>query len=532
MPGKKKYLHDAVVAEPHVGRWYAWPYLLSPAPAAMFVANAHVKLLESFVAYPAAHASALLDPALRGGPFVGCDPTQVDDVKALLDATKSEAADALRFARAVAELDALLAAEAHGYSLEPLYPRVPAALRGYVELTYDLANRASFRFFEPLLYRSRYWVESRQGVCLSRTSNRRRGFVFTTPRLASEVDLSIDLPLRSPALDALYRARREPTDVGALADALGLDARGAGRLDAFLAEGAPRRGERYRGAGARVRYFGHASVLIETAEVSVLSDPVPSHGDDTGAARFTDADLPENIDFVLITHNHQDHCMLEPLLELRHRIGCVVVPKAVGGTLLDPSLQRTLRAAGFRHVVELGELESMPLPGEGAEVVALPFLGEHGDLDVRTKAGYLVRAGGRALMLLADSNNLEPELYAHLAADVGPVDVIFLGMECVGAPMSWLYGPLFVNPPARKMDQSRRLDGSNARKAFDIIERFSPGRVYVYAMGQEEWLAHITTLRYTEQSPAILESNGLLELCRARRIEAERLYQKYEFVLA
>ena len=49
--------------------------------------------------------------------------------------------------------------------------------------------------------------------------------------------------------------------------------------------------------------------------------------------RYTYADLPETIDYVLITHNHQDHCMFETLLQLRHRIKNIIVPKNNGGGL-------------------------------------------------------------------------------------------------------------------------------------------------------------------------------------------------------
>ena len=43
---------------------------------------------------------------------------------------------------------------------------MPDQLRGYVELTYDLSNRANARFIEPLLYRSRFYQEASQSVSL------------------------------------------------------------------------------------------------------------------------------------------------------------------------------------------------------------------------------------------------------------------------------------------------------------------------------------------------------------------------------
>jgi hypothetical protein len=76
---------------------------------------------------------------------------------------------------------------------------------------------------------------------------------------------------------------------------------------------------------------------------------------------------------------------------------------------------------------------------------------------------------GRAISCLADSNNIEPKLYQYVHSITGDVDILFLGMECDGAPLSWPYGPLLTKPLARKMDQSRRFDGSDCRKAVEIV---------------------------------------------------------------
>jgi hypothetical protein len=114
---------------------------------------------------------------------------------------------------------------------------------------------------------------------------------------------------------------------------------------------------------------------------------------------------------------------------------------------------------------------------------------------------------------------------------VGDVDIIFLGMECDGGPLSWLYGPLLTKPLARKQDQSRRLNGSDYERGIDIINRFHPKQVYVYAMGQEPWLTYLTSIQYTEESSPIIESNKLVADCRERGIESERLFGHKEIQL-
>ena len=301
-------------------------------------------------------------------------------------------------------------------------------------------------------------------------------------------------------------------------------------FSSFFTAQPPPSAPRYTGDGIRIRYFSHACILIETDEVSIISDPVISYQHGHGMHRYTFADLPEIIDYVVITHNHQDHCMFETLLQLRHRIRNVIVPKNNGGGLADPSMKLVLQTIGFKNVYELDEMESVDFPS--GSIMGLPFLGEHADLNIKTKLAHLVTLKGRSFMLAADSNNIEPRLYEHIHALVGDVDTLFVGMECDGGPLSWLYGPLLTKPLPRKLDQSRRLDGSDCAKALNIIERLNPQRVYVYAMGMEPWLTYLTSIQYTDQSRPIIESNKLVEECHRRGIESERLYGHKELILS
>jgi len=111
------------------------------------------------------------------------------------------------------------------------------------------------------------------------------------------------------------------------------------------------------------------------------------------------------------------------------------------------------------------------------------------------------------------------------------VDVLFLGMECDGAPISWMYGPMMTTPLVRTNDQSRRLSGSDCVRGMSIVDVLEPRQVYVYAMGQEPWLTFLTSIRYTPESRPIVESDKLVEECRRRGIESERLWVKKEILL-
>ncbi|MGB7923138.1 MAG: MBL fold metallo-hydrolase [Pyrinomonadaceae bacterium] len=523
------YLKQNVIAEPLFNQWYAWSNLIAPATAAMFIANSHMKIMQSFVSAPQVHVSALKNPAMRGGPFINYDVSKSCDIKALMAKTTAEQAPMLEFAGAVQNLSELLTTEASGYSLEPLYEKIPDALKGYVELVYDLNHNPSIRFIEGLLYKSRYYNEASQCIVLSMCEEDERPFALSTPKVETDDHLYLRIPFRSGALDELFKMRFEPQPLERIRELLQVKPEDEELFASFFTTEAPPKAAPYVGDSVRIRYFGHACVLIESKNTTILIDPLISYRNDKGIYRYTYADLPETIDYVLITHNHQDHCMFETLLQIRHKIRHVVVPKNSGGSLADPSLKLVLQNIGFKNVVEIDEMETIEVVD--GEITGLPFLGEHADLGIRTKIAHLVRLNGRSVLCAADSNNIEPRLYEHIHAAVGDVDVVFLGMECDGGPLSWLYGPLLTKPIVRKLDQSRRLNGSDFQRGIDIINRLKPAQVYVYAMGQEPWLTYLTSIQYTEESRPILESSKLVEDCRQRGIISERLYSHKEIIL-
>jgi L-ascorbate metabolism protein UlaG (beta-lactamase superfamily) len=527
MSQSARYLKPNIALEPLYNQWWAWPYLISPVTAPLMVANNHVKIMQSFVEQPALHVAALSNPALAGGPYLAHGVDKAGAVGELLARTRKDGADLLQFAQAVTDLHKLLAAS-NGYSLEEVYQQVPDLLRGYVELTYNVANQASPRFLEALLYRSPYYREASQSLLVRTLENDARPYSFSTPRLDGDPGLHLRVPYRHEALDTLFAMRATPGPVEPVREALGLGAEA--QFSALFTDDAPPPSVRYEGPGVRVRYFGHACVLLESRRVSILTDPCVSYAIPNQLPRYTAADLPPRIDYVLITHGHADHLMLEPLLALRGRIGTVIVPASSGGRLVDPSLKLLLRALGFRRVVEIQDLETMELPG--GEIMGVPFLGEHCDLEIRAKIAHLIKLEGRSFLMAADSNAIEPRIYDHLRDAVGELDALFLGMESEGGLMSWMYGPLMPAPLARKMDQSRRLSGSNGARAIAIVERLQPRQIYVYAMGREPWFGHLMALAYTEASPQLVEVRKLLGYCREHGLTAEMPYGQAEIMFS
>lgn len=524
------YLRPNVMVEPLVDQWYAWAHLVSPATAAMNIVGRHLKIMESYVRAPQVHAAAVRNPDMLGGPFIDYDGRRVDEVAALLEQTRRARRHLIAFHDAVCALDALLRREATGYSLEPLYAQVPGLLRGYVELVYDLNSQPSFRLIEPLLYASPYYDPAMQSLALSPIHRDDRPFILSTPRLPGDGVVHLPLPFAHPGLDLLFGMTRRPRSFAALKEALGFDDAHDDAIRRLLTPEAPPPYDAYDGRGVRWRYFGHACLLVETARTRILLDPVLSYTYESDVSRYTYQDLPDAIDYVLITHNHQDHILLETILQLRHRIGTIVVPRSGHGALQDPSLRLMLEHLGFDDVRELDELERIEI--DGGAITGLPFFGEHADLNVRTKLAYHVALGGHTLLFAADSCNVEPSLYHHLRRLLGEVEVLFLGMECDGAPLSWVYGPLLTRPLERQKDQSRRLAGSDYDRAQALVDALGCREVYVYAMGQEPWLNYVMSKKYTEASNPIVASNRLIDTCRRRGLVAERLFGEKEILLA
>lgn len=527
------FLREDVYVDPMINNWYAWPNLLSPATYAMYLTKTHKRLMKSFIKDHQLHILANQDPDLAGGgEFVDCSESQVADVRQLLDRIDGECDIYVQLADAIKNLDALVRAHKSGESMEPLYAKVPDLLKGYVELHMDLYHQPSFRLIEGLLYKSPYYREALQAVSFGLLSQvKSRPLVLSTPRLADANHLHVKAPFRAPLWDELFKTRSQPVSLETIDGMFsGMElAGGLSPRELFTTTPPGTKHHPVPAGEVRVRYVGHAGLLVEGGGVTVLVDPVIAcRNQDNESLTFSYSDLPAHIDYVCITHNHADHVSIESLLQIRHKIGTILVPKNNGGTLADPSLKLILGTIGF-HVSEMDDMEE--LVAGGTRIVSLPFLGEHGDLNIRSKSAWYFEVEGRRIYAGADSSNLEPRMYEHIHALTGDLDVLAIGMECVGAPYTWVYGALTTEMVPKNIKESRRLNGADFAKASLMIETFKPGTVLVYALGMEPWYSYFTGLSYTENSEQIVQSSRLVEHCEQAGIPIKRLNGKYEIAL-
>lgn len=528
------YLASDAKIEPLVFRWHAWGHLISPVQLALSLAFRQIPMLKSFIANPAVHEAASKNPKMMGGSLLELKQRDVAAVRVLLQDTLQRGTALLAFADALIKFDRQLQKSEIGFSLDHLYATLPQALAGLVEATYDLNHHPTLRVIEELVDADELARTPVQELGFSRAPDDARNFFLNTPRLETEDRMIVPLAFDSPHLDLLATSRIAPVPFEVVADAFGFgsNAMARARLHTYFDTVPPRRDvPEYADDGVRVRYFGHACVLVQSAEISVLVDPFLTW-DRTGEGegeRLTFHDLPDHIDYVFLTHNHQDHFSVETLLQLRNRIGTLLVPRHNPHSLADPSMKLALHRLGFDNVRTMDPMDRIDLPG--GWLSSLPFYGEHADLNIDSKHGLCLKLKQHTLLFLADSDAKDPVLYQRIARLIGPVSHLFIGMECDGAPLTWLYGPYLSTPISRKDDDSRRLSGSDSEHAWSIVEAFGCDTAYVYAMGQEPWLRFVAGLQYTPQSKQIIESDKFVARCRAAGLTSERLCGSRTFLL-
>lgn len=147
------YLKPTIKAEPLIWRWYAWSHLIPPITAVCNIVERHLKIMQSYVQSPQIHSQAVKDPKLLGGPFIDLEGQKVDEIRGLISQTKKDCEQLILLNDALKELDRVLQSEAQGDSLEVFYSRIPAPLKGFIEVVYDLNNHPSIRLIEPLIYK-------------------------------------------------------------------------------------------------------------------------------------------------------------------------------------------------------------------------------------------------------------------------------------------------------------------------------------------------------------------------------------------
>ena len=123
----------------------------------------------------------------------------------------------------------------------------------------------------------------------------------------------------------------------------------------------------------------------------------------------------------------------------------------------------TSSALGF-PVIEVDDFDEVPFPGGQGGGHAVPRRARrprHPRRSRPTGSSWPARRSSSAPTPPASTRSSTATSASHL----GKVDMAFLGMECDGAPLTWLYQGLLTRPVTKKMSDSRKLSGSNAAQA-------------------------------------------------------------------
>lgn len=136
-----------------------------------------------------------------------------------------------------------------------------------------------------------------------------------------------------------------------------------------------------------ITFVGHATVMITTPGVRLLSDPLLERSlyglRRAKAAGIAEEDL-DDVDLVLITHAHRDH-LSRPSIERISRKAVLVVP---------PRCTSFVRGLGFADIVELDPGSSQAFGDVEVTAVPVRHSGTRGlgDYLRRGACGYVVRA--------------------------------------------------------------------------------------------------------------------------------------------
>lgn len=130
-----------------------------------------------------------------------------------------------------------------------------------------------------------------------------------------------------------------------------------------LTDGAARPAQRVEGAELRVTMIGHATLLIQTAGLNILTDPVWSERASPfsflGPKRHCEPgvafDHLPKIDVVLLTHNHYDHLDLKTLARLKTAHDPLVVTPLGNDTLVRSKVRdMRIEVGDWNDMVESG----------------------------------------------------------------------------------------------------------------------------------------------------------------------------------
>lgn len=184
--------------------------------------------------------------------------------------------------------------------------------------------------------------------------------------------------------------------------------------------------ERVTGDTIRLTMIGHVSVLIQTAGINILTDPVWTDraspfqvaGPKRVRAPGIALDALPPIDLVLVSHNHYDHLDTATLAELVRRFDPEIVTPLGNGTII----RKSAASAGITEIDWDERVTHGPLVIE-AEPVNHWSARWSNDRNEALWAGMTIHAPNRRIFFNGDSGYAEGWWVERLMAKHGTIDV-------------------------------------------------------------------------------------------------------------
>jgi L-ascorbate metabolism protein UlaG (beta-lactamase superfamily) len=184
-----------------------------------------------------------------------------------------------------------------------------------------------------------------------------------------------------------------------------------------------------------ITYVGHATTLVQTGGLNLLTDPIFSNRI-LLLRRLIEPGIPFNqlpkIDLILISHAHLDHCDI-PTLRRFHRDTQVICPRGVGDLLAR---------AGLRKVTELELGEDVRIRDLKITSIPVRHFGQRFFLDShRGYTAFLVEGGSESIFFGGDT------AYDKRFGEVGKKHKIDIAIIPIGAYKPDTFRGVHCNPP-------------------------------------------------------------------------------------
>ncbi len=194
-----------------------------------------------------------------------------------------------------------------------------------------------------------------------------------------------------------------------------------------------------------ITFVNHATFLIQTGGITILTDPVWSERASPfrriGPKRVRKPgvafeDLP-TIDMILLSHNHYDHLDIATLRQLRQSFAPTVLAAAGDARLLRPLGFKAMRELDWWDEIQFnGTLKVTFVPAQHFSALGL-F-----DRQKSLWGGYMIESCGRRVYFAGDTGYSTH--FSEIRTRLGSPDIALLGIGSYEP--RWFMKPIHMNP--------------------------------------------------------------------------------------